>query len=100
MSQIVLLRGSSCTEAPYCSVVNHWVSFLFCFVLFLLFSSFWVDLNLWRYTVLLRFPWFPCVASHTHKANQLTGSNARGMARHLKTDLKPAMARLESGAST
>lgn len=44
---------------------------VFCFVLFLLFSSFWVDLNLWKYTVLLRFAWFPCVTfPPTHTQSQ------------------------------
>lgn len=81
MSQIdrVLLRGSSCAEATFCSVVNHWVRFfllLFCFVSVVLFLS----------GLILIFGGIQChsglpgpLCGLPRKEDQLAGSNARGM---------------------
>lgn len=80
MSRIdrVLLRGSSCAEATFCSVVDHWVSFflLFCFVSVVLFLS----------GLILIFGGIQCrsglpgpLCGLPRKEDQLSGSNARGM---------------------
>lgn len=91
----VLLHGSSCAEATFCSVVNHWVSFLFCFVSIVLFLS----------GLILIFGGIQCrsglpgpLCVLPTKGDQLVGSNAHGMATQRQAS-KPAMAKLETGVS-
>lgn len=88
-------------QKPLSALLPSNTGLVFCFVMFLCSFSFWSDLDLWRCTVLLRFAWSPAWPppphTHTHKGAAADWEQCPRNG-HLKTGLKPAMAKLETGA--